>query len=141
MTLPGIVTMLGQGLTKQSPCPGIVFAWIKRCCLQTLWHVVAALWAFCSRQLFLTSPRQHQLLIRLCPACLAACVPFLTFRDSPDFTKTSQDGYTFDTYWEGRMIAKDIVSKHTESKQPHMRKHRHHDHMDAEEVMASFHAT
>lgn len=26
----------------------------------------------------------------------------LSRRDSPDFTKTSQDGYTFDTYWEVR---------------------------------------
>lgn len=73
------------------------------------------------------------------PSCCLCAVS--AFRDSPDFTKTSQDGYTFDTYWEGRMIAKDIVNKHTETKQPHMRKHRHHDHMDAEEVMASFHAT
>ncbi len=24
--------------------------------------------------------------------------------DSPDFTKTSVDGYTFDTYWEGELI-------------------------------------
>jgi hypothetical protein len=62
-------------------------------------------------------------------------------RDSPDFTKTSQDGYTFDTFWEGRMLAKDIISKNTEARRPHERKHRHHDHMDAEEVMSSFHAT
>jgi hypothetical protein len=65
----------------------------------------------------------------------------MSSRDSPDFTKTSQDGYTFDTFWEGRMIAKDIINSHTETKRPHARKHRHHDHMDAEEVMASFHAT
>jgi hypothetical protein len=62
-------------------------------------------------------------------------------RDSPDFTKTSQDGYTFDTFWEGRMIAKDIINNHTETKHPHARRNRHHDHMDAEEVMSSFHAT
>jgi hypothetical protein len=43
--------------------------------------------------------------------------------------------------WEGRMIAKDIVNNHTDAKQAHARKHRHHDHMDAEEVMQSFHAT
>lgn len=42
---------------------------------------------------------------------------------------------------EGRMIAKDIINSHTETKRPHASKHRHHDHMDAEEVMASFHAT
>lgn len=39
------------------------------------------------------------------------------------------------------MIAKDIINSHTGTKHPHVRKHRHHDHMDAEEVMASFHAT
>jgi hypothetical protein len=63
-------------------------------------------------------------------------------RDSPDFTKTSQDGYTFDHWWEGRMIAKDIVNNHSEAKpHTHTRKHRHHDDMSSEEVMQSFHAT
>lgn len=86
------------------------------------------------------------------PCCLAAH----TFpqpacrRDAPDFTKTSQDGYTFDTYWEGRMIAKDVIKGHAEAKRSAQgatkersgRNNRHfHDSMDHEEVLASFHAT
>lgn len=39
------------------------------------------------------------------------------------------------------MLAKDIIANHTETKRPHERKHRHHDHMDVEEVLSSFHAT
>lgn len=61
--------------------------------------------------------------------------------DSPDFTKTSQDGYTFDTFWEGRMIAKDIINSHTGTRRPHARRHRHDEDMSAEEVVATFHAT
>lgn len=34
--------------------------------------------------------------------------------DSPDFTKTSQDGYTFDTWWEAQCLARDIISGHTQ---------------------------
>jgi hypothetical protein len=62
-------------------------------------------------------------------------------RDSPDFTKTSVDGYTFDTFWEGRMLAKDIINSHTETRRPHVRRHRHDDYMSVEEVMSAFHAT
>jgi hypothetical protein len=39
------------------------------------------------------------------------------------------------------MIAKDIINNHTETKHPHARRNRHHEHMDVEEVMSSFHAT
>jgi hypothetical protein len=28
----------------------------------------------------------------------------LPYSDSPDFTKTSHDGYTFDTFWEGEKV-------------------------------------
>lgn len=31
----------------------------------------------------------------------------------PDFTKTSHDGYTFDTWWEAQCLARDIISGHT----------------------------
>lgn len=34
--------------------------------------------------------------------------------ESPDFTKTSQDGYTFDIWWEARCMAKDIINGHTQ---------------------------
>lgn len=65
----------------------------------------------------------------------------LPYSDSPDFTKTSGDGYTFDTFWEGRMLAKDIINSHTETRRPHVRRHRHDDNMSVEEVMSAFHAT
>jgi hypothetical protein len=32
----------------------------------------------------------------------------------PDFTKTSQDGYTFDTWWEAQTLARNIISGHTQ---------------------------
>ncbi|WIA30197.1 hypothetical protein OEZ86_000289 [Tetradesmus obliquus] len=34
----------------------------------------------------------------------------------PDFTKTSQDGYTFDTWWEAQTLARNIISGHTQVK-------------------------
>jgi hypothetical protein len=60
-------------------------------------------------------------------------------RDRPDFTKTSQDGYTFDTFWEGRMIAKDIINADKEARAARGR----HDEGDAsaDEALASFQET
>jgi hypothetical protein len=34
----------------------------------------------------------------------------------PDFTKTSQDGYTFDTWWEAQTLARNIIAGHTQVK-------------------------
>lgn len=99
-------------------CPGVVAA------VDTRWPLLSA-----------------NALPLCCLSSCSFCVCICPCRDSPDFTKTSQDGYTFDTFWEGRMIAKDIINSHTETKHPHARRNRHHDHMDAEEVMSSFHAT
>jgi hypothetical protein len=41
----------------------------------------------------------------------------------PDFTKTSQDGYTFDTWWEAQTLARNIIAGHTQVSRSHLHPH------------------